>query len=343
MSPPDNAEIIAALKESECRLRAILDSTADAIVIIDFSGTIIEVNPATLRLFGYREDELLGRDVSIFMPSPHRENHHHYIELYRATGEARVIGIGREVRGRRKDGSTFPLELAVNPIDHLGMFCGIMRDISDRHSLERQVIHAVMDERRRSARKLHYGLGSLLTAVHLRLDALAKSLVQADAESGKEAFEICDLIKRALSQARAIAKGLEPVGQEPDDLMLSLAEFADQVRQASSLRCEFRCPEPVLIHAPFLARHLYRIAQGPTSNAVKHSERQPHCDFPGSSRESSRTLGCRRWQRAGRSLPHGCRERPADHALPGERHDLRSPRRKRLSGALHRSHDGAGG
>ena len=85
---------------------------------------------------GYRLDELIGSNVSVFMPSPHREQHGHYVSRYLESGEARIIGIGREVRGVRKDGSVFPLDLAVSRIDHLGMFCGIMRDITERREIE---------------------------------------------------------------------------------------------------------------------------------------------------------------------------------------------------------------
>lgn len=266
----ESRDIISALKENECRMRAVLDSTVDAIVTIDRDGTIMDINPATLRMFGYRQDELIGNNVTIFMPSPHRDQHDQYVSRYLETGEARIIGVGREVRGVRKDGSSFPLDLAVSRIDHLGMFCGIMRDISERRELEERVINAVVDERRRSAQDLHDGLGSMLTAIHLRISSLAKSLAAAGSDLEQEAGLIAGLVKKAVSQTRAIARGLDPVGPEPEGLMTSLAEMVNEVKSVSGIECEFHCPEPVLLEGMVLRKQLYRIAQEATANGIKH-------------------------------------------------------------------------
>jgi two-component system, LuxR family, sensor kinase FixL len=268
----ESREIIGAIKENEYRLRAVLDSTLDAIVTIDHEGVIMDANPATLKMFGYRLDELIGSNVSVFMPSPHREQHGNYVSRYLETGEARIIGIGREVRGVRKDGSVFPLELAVSRIDHLGMFCGIMRDITERRQIEERVIHAVVDERRRSAQDLHDGLGSMLTAIHLRINSLARSLAAAGSGLAEEAGTVAGLVKKAVSQTRAIARGMDPVGPEPQDLMTSLAEMVNEVNMISGIECEFRCPEPVLIDGMAVCNQLYRIAQEAANNGIKHAE-----------------------------------------------------------------------
>src|SRR5438067_1712207 len=96
-----------ALRESEARTRAILDAAVDAIITIDEHGTIESLNPAAERLFGYRAAELAGQNVKVLMPPPYREEHDGYLANYRATGQKKIIGIGREVIGRRKDGTTF--------------------------------------------------------------------------------------------------------------------------------------------------------------------------------------------------------------------------------------------
>ena len=124
------------LKESEERLRAILNTAADAIVNIDTCGTITDANPATEQMFGYSQDELIGKNVSMLMGPPHCDQHSDYISRYLETGEPRIIGIGREVVGKRKNGSTFPVDLAVSQVDHLGLFSGIIRDITDRKQAE---------------------------------------------------------------------------------------------------------------------------------------------------------------------------------------------------------------
>ena len=130
-----------AVKENALRIEreqtlAILNAAVDAIITIDRKGIIVSTNPATERIFGYAESELIGQNVSILMPSPHREAHDGYIARYWETGEAHIAGSGREVTAQRKDGSIFPADLAVSEVDHLGFFTGIIRDISFRKQAE---------------------------------------------------------------------------------------------------------------------------------------------------------------------------------------------------------------
>jgi len=128
------------LRASNARWQAIIESAVDGILVIDQSGRIETVNPAAERLFGYTEAELVGRNVSLLMPSPHREEHDGYLARYLATGEARIIGIGREVTGLRRDGSTFPLHLSVGEIVIEGerRFTGIVHDLTRRVRMEEQ-------------------------------------------------------------------------------------------------------------------------------------------------------------------------------------------------------------
>jgi len=113
---------------------AILDTAVDGVITIDERGTIETVNRAALTHFGYSEGELVGRDVAILMPSPHRESHDAYIRRYLETGEKKIIGIGREVEGLRKDGTLFPIDLAVTEIvvDGKRVFAAFVRDITER-------------------------------------------------------------------------------------------------------------------------------------------------------------------------------------------------------------------
>jgi two-component system, LuxR family, sensor kinase FixL len=120
------------------RWGAIVRSAVDAIVLIDAHGHIEEFNPAAERLFGYSREEVLGQNVSILMPPPYREAHDGYLHQYFDTGEKRIIGTGRRVSGRRKDGTTFPLHLAVGEaeVDGQRKFTGIIHDLSDQMALE---------------------------------------------------------------------------------------------------------------------------------------------------------------------------------------------------------------
>ncbi len=127
-----------ALEEREARLRSILETAQDSIIVIDERGIMESYSPSAERLFGYRADEALGQNVSILMPSPYKERHDSYLDHYLATGERRIIGIGRVVVGRRKDGSTFPMELAVGEarVNGRRVFTGFIRDLTERQLAE---------------------------------------------------------------------------------------------------------------------------------------------------------------------------------------------------------------
>lgn len=120
-------------KGSNLRLQAVIETAIDSIILIDNKGLIELVNPAAAELFGYAPEEMLGKNVKMLMGSPHHEAHDGYLERYQRTREARIIGIGREVKGLRKDGSTFPARLAVSEVtlENRTLFAGIIHDLTD--------------------------------------------------------------------------------------------------------------------------------------------------------------------------------------------------------------------
>jgi two-component system sensor kinase FixL len=129
------------LRASEARWRSVIDSAVDGIVVIDAHGRIEAFNPAAVRLFGYEEREVVGRNVNILMPSPYYEEHDTYLIRHLATGVQKIIGTGREVTGLRRDGTTFPLHLSVGKMMVAGepRFTGILHDLSARVRIEKQL------------------------------------------------------------------------------------------------------------------------------------------------------------------------------------------------------------
>ena len=128
----------AALQLREDHLRSILATVPDAMIVIDEQGFVQSFSTAAEMLFGYKSGEVIGQNVSLLMPSPYREEHDAYLQRYLTTGERRIIGLGRTVTGLRKDGSTFPMELAVGEM-HPGtgrFFTGFCRDLTERHRTE---------------------------------------------------------------------------------------------------------------------------------------------------------------------------------------------------------------
>ena len=128
----------AELAEREAHLRSILETIPDAMIVIDEAGLIQSFSPAAERLFGWTAAEVMDCNVSMLMPSPYREQHDAYMERYYRTGERRIIGIGRVVVGERRDGSTFPMELAVGEMrgNRGRFFTGFIRDLTERQETE---------------------------------------------------------------------------------------------------------------------------------------------------------------------------------------------------------------
>lgn len=123
------------------RWRAIVESAVDGIIVIDDRGRVEAFNPAAERLFGYSAAEVIGQNVNVLMPAPYHDEHDAYLQRYQTTGAKKIIGIGREVTGRRKDGTTFPLHLSVGEtsVDGARKFTGILHDLSARVEMEQQL------------------------------------------------------------------------------------------------------------------------------------------------------------------------------------------------------------
>lgn len=128
------SRVAGRLGDTEERLRAILQTAVEGIITIDERGIVESMNPAAEKTFGYKAEEVVGRNVSLLMPSPYRDEHDGYLANYIHSGQAKIIGIGREVVGQRKDGSVFPMDLAVSEVRlaHRRLFTGFVRDISER-------------------------------------------------------------------------------------------------------------------------------------------------------------------------------------------------------------------
>ena len=188
----------------ESKLEAILNSAVAAIITIDASGVIQTVNPATERLFGYEAEELLGQNIRVLMPSPYREEHDAYLANYIKTGRKKIIGIGREVKGQRKDGTLFPVDLAVSEFvaDGVKYFAGIISDLSERRRLE----EAFLESQRKlaTAQRLDavgqltggiaHDFNNLLTVITGNLELLESRLDEPGLqELVREAQEAADL------------------------------------------------------------------------------------------------------------------------------------------------------
>lgn len=270
----ERRETEEALRDSEAKSRVILETTVDAVVTIDAAGIVESFNEAAERIFGYTSQEVIGQNVKMLMPDPYREEHDSYIRSYHETGRRNIIGIGREVIGQRKDGSTFPMDLAVSEVqlEDRKIFTGIIRDITDRRNLEQRLLEISDEERRRIGQDLHDGLGQMLTGIGLISQNLTRRL-EADAHrAAPDMAEITDMVKEADQYARALARGLVPVELESNGLATALQRLARNAERLFSVRCSFEQVGEALLKDVTAAGHFYRIAQEAVSNAVKHGK-----------------------------------------------------------------------
>lgn len=165
----------ADLVSREAHLRSILDTVPEAMVVIDETGLITSFSAAAERLFGFKEQEVLGSNVKMLMPSPDREAHDRYLNNYLSTGERRIIGIGRVVTGRRKDGTTFPMELSVGEARSAGgrIFTGFIRDLTSRQRIDEELRQAQkMEAIGQLTGGLAHDFNNLLTVVSGNLEMI---------------------------------------------------------------------------------------------------------------------------------------------------------------------------
>ena len=176
-------------------LRSILDTVPDGMVVIDERGIVQSFSATAARMFGYREDEVVGRNITMLMPSPYRENHDSYLARYLETGERRIIGLGRVVTGLRKDGSTFPIELAVGEVkgERHRFFTGFVRDLTERQRTERRLQEVQSElshvsrltEMGQMASALAHELNQPLTAVTNYIQAVSRLLAAEHPNVGR--------------------------------------------------------------------------------------------------------------------------------------------------------------
>ena len=199
-------EVALQVERSEAHLRSIVDTAVEAIITIDRQGHVETFNRAAEAMFGWKRDEVVGRNVSMLMPSPYREEHDGYLARYQSGGHARVIGIGREVVGRRKDGGTFPLYLSVGErrAGDEREFTGILRDLTEQKRLEERFLQAQkLEAVGRLASGVAHDFNNLLMGVISCSNLARKSL-----PPGSDAAELLAEVQSAAERGASLSKQL---------------------------------------------------------------------------------------------------------------------------------------
>ena len=197
-----------------------------------------------------------------------------------------MIGTPKEVSGQRKDGTIFPLELSVNEVDQLKVYMGVMRDLTSRKQLERKVIETASLEQQRIGQDLQDSIGQQLTGTDMLCQVLLesaraiqpqekKNIPTEVAKAGQQVSVLAQRLKScvedALQNIRDICRTLSPVPITADGLRVALEQLAAKTSNESSVVCTFDCPKPICLFDNLTATHLFNIAQGALSNALRHA------------------------------------------------------------------------
>lgn len=286
-------EIHGALRESEAYTRAVLESAVDGMITIDDSGVIETFNHAAEEIFGYPAAAAIGRNVAMLMPQPYAAEHDGYIRRYLDTGEKRVIGIGREVVGRRSDGTEFPLDLAISEVRVRGArrFLGIVRDITARKRVEAELREA-QEGAATSARLADIGaitaqivhdIGNPVAGVVMQTNAILRSL---DRVPPPPPETLRRQLERVLTTARTLdhlVKSFLDFSRE-QRLALALTDVAELLRELAAAWQPFAAQRGVDLHLalagglpPILADadKLRRVLENLLKNAVEAIDQGP--------------------------------------------------------------------
>ena len=259
-------------KELQHSYEALVGASVDAIITIDSRGTILMFNPGAVKMFGYQAEEILGQTVNALMPPPYSVEHDGYMRNYLDTGEKKIIGIGRKVPARRKDGSIFPAHLAVTEFvrGEERYFIGTLRDLSEFVEARSR---AAVEERKHLSRELHDSVSQALFGIVLGTLAIKNAL--GESHQAKEAVDyVLHLAESGLAEMRTLIFELRPESLESEGLLACLEKQTQALakRYKIEVGIESNGEEPNL-ELP-IKHEVYRVIMESLHNVVKHAQAQ---------------------------------------------------------------------
>lgn len=282
-------DAINSQARSERRLAAMVETTTDAILMIDHAQKITLVNQATEKMFGYSRDMLMGQGIEMLIPTRFHGGHHHHVERFGQTGNSvRRMGGETNVVGLRANGEEFSIDASISHLLEGGkpFYTVILRDITERqqalHDLKisREYLRNLYDglqtireeERKRIARELHDDLGQTLGAMRIDLTLLRKSLPVDATAVTKNAAVIDSLLLSAITSVRRISSDLRPRPLDDLGLVAALQMLAEEFSQRHHIRCDVETRVDELPLPDQVASPLFRMVQESLNNVAKHAE-----------------------------------------------------------------------
>jgi two-component system, LuxR family, sensor kinase FixL len=276
-------------RKSDSRLLAVLDTVVDAVITIDEKGIMQSFNRAAERIFGFQAGEVLGRNVNMLMPEPYHSEHDRYLDNYLTTGVKKIIGIGREVTGRRKDGTTFPMELAVSEtwVGDQRIFTGIIRDITERREaeMEREALITELEmknaEMERFTYTVSHDLKSPLITIRGFLGHLEKDMAAGNEKRVKEDIGHIQVAVVRMQTLLDELLTLSRVGRISNPRKeIDMGELArEAAAQVGGRIAEGKVEVVIAPDLPTVeadSPRIYEVLQNLVDNAVKFMGDQPH-------------------------------------------------------------------
>jgi PAS domain S-box-containing protein len=273
--------------DDAARIESVVNHVIDGIITIDEDGTVEAFNPAAETLFGYKAEEVIGHNVKLLMPEPFYGEHDGYLANYRRTGQAKIIGIGREVKGRRKDGGTFPMDLAVSEfwLGKRRYFSGIVRDITERKRTEKQTYDLLIESKEGDRRKdeflamLAHELRGPLAPLRNMLEIMKRAegdgnlLQQARSTMERQLGQLVRLVDDLIDVSRITRNKIE-LRKERVELASIIHQSVEACRHlAESARHDVSVtlpPQPIYLHADPV--RLAQVFTNILNNACKYTE-----------------------------------------------------------------------
>jgi two-component system sensor kinase FixL len=282
-------------QDMQARLQAVIDSAIDGIITIDSKGTVETINPAGAKMFGYEADNIIGCNINMLMPEPYHAEHDGYLKRYKDTGKRHIIGVGREVQGLRKDGTTFPFRLSVAEVKLYGrkIFTGIIHDISDK-VLANEIQKALDKERQLNKLKSKFvSMASHEFRTPLTTIATSATLI-GKYEKTEEQFKRVKHINRIKNSIRILTNilndflslsKLEEGKTKHQPMYFSLEDFAQEVAEEMEEAVSKLGQKIVYQHIGtedqvFLDKKLLNnVLINLLSNAIKYSDNNKHIEL----------------------------------------------------------------